>query len=243
MSSVCSHMNKLLAMGLIMAGGLSGVSYAASVHHNVKVQASFQQASRLGTLNSNNFASQRYGSVLNTLSQYVPSSQQPVANSASAETRRFVQTGRYVARARTAPAPRGRIDPAERVIQVGSNQIGKKYRWGGESPLSGFDCSGLVQYSMKTGAGVVLPRTAADQYAISTKVPSNRAMRGDLVFFNTSKHRRISHVGIYLGSNKFLHAPRAGKRIERAEIKGYWRNRLIGFGRIPGACKIPAYYG
>lgn len=96
---------------------------------------------------------------------------------------------------------------------------------------------------MKTGAGVVLPRTAADQYAVSTKVPAAQAMRGDLVFFNTSRRKRISHVGIYLGNNIFLHAPRAGKRIERAVISGYWQNRLIGFGRIPGACKIPAYYG
>lgn len=244
MSSVCSNMTKLLSMGCIIIGGLGGVSYAASVHTPVRVQASFQQASRLGTLNVNDFASRRYGSgLVATLNQYIQPSNPVRINTNGADTRRFIRSDRYAVRARVAPAPRhAGLDPAERVIRVGSSQLGKKYRWGGETPLSGFDCSGLVQYSMKTGAGVVLPRTAADQYAISTKVPSNQAMRGDLVFFNTSRHRRISHVGIYLGNNIFLHAPRAGKRIERAEIRGYWRNRLIGFGRIPGACKIPAYY-
>lgn len=237
MSSVCSIKSKLLPMGLIIAGGLSGLSYASTVYTPVKAQASFQQATRLGAVYLGVFSSPVSAPAMNN--QYAQTYVQPTMNRPDA-TRRFIQSGRYVAAAATA---RRGVDPAERVIHVGSKQVGKKYRWGGENPLSGFDCSGLVQYSMKTGAGVVLPRTAADQYAVSTKIPAAQAMRGDLVFFNTSRRKRISHVGIYLGNNTFLHAPRAGKRIQRAEIKGYWRNRLIGFGRIPGACKIPSYYG
>ncbi|WP_245539444.1 C40 family peptidase [Thiofilum flexile] len=239
------------------------MSHAANGQFAVKTQASYQQALRLGTLSINDFASPRYDARFVTVpSQSIqPSYYAPVVNRVDSETRRFTQANRYHPRTPTirnntrtkappAPAPvpaaaavPAKADPAERVIRVGSQQEGKRYRWGGESPLNGFDCSGLVQFSMKKGAGVALPRTAADQYAISTKVPISKAMRGDLVFFNTSKRKRISHVGIYLGNNTFLHAPRAGKRIQRAEINGYWRNRLIGFGRIPGACKIPAFYG
>ncbi len=236
MSSVCLNVVKNLSIGLVMVGGFS-ISYAANTQHPVKVEASFQQAARINAQESRS----SYGSVaLTAFGRYTQPYIQPfMVATQVAETKRFIQPRHYVA----AAAPRRGGDAAERVINVGSKQLGKKYRWGGENPLSGFDCSGLVQYSMKTGAGVVLPRTAADQYAVSTKVPAAQAMRGDLVFFNTSRRKRISHVGIYLGNNIFLHAPRAGKRIERAVISGYWQNRLIGFGRLPGACKIPAYYG
>jgi cell wall-associated NlpC family hydrolase len=97
----------------------------------------------------------------------------------------------------------------------------------------------LTQYAFKNGAQVAIPRTAAQQYAASVKVPKAQSQKGDLVFFNTSG-KRISHVGIYLGNNKFVHAPRKGRAIATDELKGYWSKRLIGFGRIPGACK-PSY--
>lgn len=126
----------------------------------------------------------------------------------------------------------------ENVIQTAASNIGSMYVWGGSSPRTGFDCSGLVQHSLKQGANVQVPRTAAQQYAASVKVSSSQASRGDLVFFRT-RGNRVSHVGIYLGNNKFIHAPRSGKAITTSTIEGYWQDRLIGFGRIPGACRFP----
>lgn len=127
----------------------------------------------------------------------------------------------------------------DRVVWNAQKQQGKMYRWGGVSPTTGFDCSGLTQYAFRNGAQVAIPRTAAEQYAAAIKVPREQAGKGDLVFFNTSG-KRISHVGIYLGKDRFVHAPRTGKAITTSQLKGYWENRLIGFGRIPGACR-PSY--
>ncbi|QQZ29163.1 C40 family peptidase [Thiothrix subterranea] len=127
----------------------------------------------------------------------------------------------------------------DRVVWNAEKQKGKMYRYGGESPKTGFDCSGLTQFAFEQGAGVSLPRTAADQYASSVKIAKHEASKGDLVFFKTSG-KRISHVGIYLGDDKFVHAPRTGKAITTDKLQGYWANKLVGFGRVPGACK-PAY--
>ncbi|MEZ5479043.1 MAG: C40 family peptidase [Thiolinea sp.] len=126
----------------------------------------------------------------------------------------------------------------ERVIYNAEKQIGTKYVWGGDSPETGFDCSGLVQHSMQAGANVQVPRTAAEQYRAAVKVPEPRAERGDLVFFIT-RGKAVSHVGIYLGDGKFVHAPRTGSRIMTSDLNAYWRERLVGFGRIPGACRVP----
>ncbi|MGB3917878.1 MAG: C40 family peptidase [Thiothrix litoralis] len=136
-------------------------------------------------------------------------------------------------------APKKDVTLLDRVVWNAEKQKGKMYRYGGESPKTGFDCSGLTQFAFGKGAGVSLPRTAADQYAASVKVSKQEASKGDLVFFKTSG-KRISHVGIYLGDNKFVHAPRTGRAITTDKLTGYWADKLVGFGRVPGACK-PAY--
>lgn len=130
------------------------------------------------------------------------------------------------------------VKKVENVIRTAASEIGTPYVWGGKTPGKGFDCSGLVQHSLAQGANVRIPRTAAEQYAASVKVSSVSASRGDLVFFRT-RGSGVSHVGIYLGNGKFLHAPRKGKTVTVSTISGYWHDRLIGFGRIPGACKLP----
>lgn len=130
------------------------------------------------------------------------------------------------------------VKKVENVIRTAASEIGTPYVWGGKTPGKGFDCSGLVQHSLAQGANVRVPRTAAEQYAAAVKVSSGNASRGDLVFFRT-RGSGVSHVGIYLGSGKFLHAPRKGKTVTVSTISGYWQDRLIGFGRIPGACKLP----
>lgn len=124
----------------------------------------------------------------------------------------------------------------DKVAVCALRQQGKAYCWGGNSPMRGFDCSGLTQYSFQQGASVSIPRTAAAQYAAATKVPAAQAQKGDLVFFKT-RGSKVSHVGLYLGRDRFVHAPRTGKAIQITKLEGYWKNRLVGFGRIPGACR------
>ncbi|QQZ28593.1 C40 family peptidase [Thiothrix subterranea] len=128
------------------------------------------------------------------------------------------------------------ITPLDKVALCALKQCGKGYCWGGNTPMKGFDCSGLTQYSFGKGANVNIPRTAAGQYKVALKIPHKDANRGDLVFFRT-RGQKVSHVGIYLGSNKFVHAPRTGKAITTTKLEGYWKRKLVGFGRIPGAAQ------
>lgn len=108
--------------------------------------------------------------------------------------------------------------------------VGKPYRYGG-ADLDGFDCSGLVFYIYHE-LGIEVPRTAAAQRHASTHVSRNDLLPGDLVFFHTNR-RRISHVGIYVGDNRFVHAPQSGKYIElRGLDEEYFAKRWVGTGRI-----------
>lgn len=110
-------------------------------------------------------------------------------------------------------------------------QVGTHYRYGG-ADLNGFDCSGLVYYIHRE-LGLSTPRTAAEQYAASTPVNVRRLMPGDLLFFRTGKRARVSHVGIYAGGGRFVHAPQTGKLIELRDLSDeYYAPRLIGAGRL-----------
>lgn len=150
-----------------------------------------------------------------------------LAQANRAEHKTTLQTPRSVS---AKPA----VTTLDKVALCALKQCGKGYCWGGNSPMKGFDCSGLTQYSFGQGASVSIPRTAAAQYKVAVKVPQEHAGRGDLVFFRT-RGKRVSHVGIYLGENRFVHAPRTGKAITTTKLEGYWKRRLVGFGRIPGA--------
>ncbi len=124
----------------------------------------------------------------------------------------------------------GPIDTST-VIQTARAQLGTDYKYGGESPDEGFDCSGLVYYSFLQ-AGVALPRTTFGQYKRTRAVSREQLARGDLIFFRISRSR-ISHVGIYLGKNRFIHAPSTGKSVAIARLDTpYWRKRYIRAGRI-----------
>lgn len=122
--------------------------------------------------------------------------------------------------------------------------LGIPYRRGGNSAESGFDCSGFVRAIYKETIGLVLPRSADQQANATQTIDKNELKPGDLVFFNTMK-RTFSHVGIYLGEGKFIHAPRSGSsvRIEDMRIP-YWNVRFDGARRVPGgsmdAAKVQA---
>jgi cell wall-associated NlpC family hydrolase len=119
-----------------------------------------------------------------------------------------------------------------RAIAVAKKQIRKKYRWGGSTPRTGFDCSGLTHYAFKS-ANIYIPRTAAAQYKHTKRISLSKMQAGDLIFFHTRRTRaRVNHVGIYLGNGKFIHAPRKGKRVSVAKMSKYWRRKAVGAGRV-----------
>jgi cell wall-associated NlpC family hydrolase len=110
--------------------------------------------------------------------------------------------------------------------------LGIRYRRGGTSPETGFDCSGFVRYVFSESLGLSLPHSAAAISQDGERVDKQELQPGDLVFFNTMR-RAFSHVGIYLGNNMFVHAPRSGGRV-RIEDMGdrYWSRRYNGARRI-----------
>jgi hypothetical protein len=122
----------------------------------------------------------------------------------------------------------GRIDLRSEIVGTAKRFIGTPYRWGGTSPSKGFDCSGLTMVVYQLN-GLKLPRSSRQQYRAGIPVGRSDLLRGDLVFFATSGGRRISHVGIYVGKGRFIHAPGRGKRIRTDRLrKRYFRNRYMG---------------
>lgn len=111
--------------------------------------------------------------------------------------------------------------------------MGIPYRWGGTSPETGFDCSGFVQFVFRQATGVILPRSSFDQVKQGSSVSVEELQPGDLVFFNTMR-AFASHVGIYIGENRFIHAPSRGKSVEIVDMtNAYWQARYNGARRLP----------
>jgi cell wall-associated NlpC family hydrolase len=112
--------------------------------------------------------------------------------------------------------------------------IGIPYRRGGNTADSGFDCSGFVRAIYKETIGLVLPRSADQQAKATQSINKSDLKPGDLVFFNTMK-RTFSHVGIYLGEGKFIHAPRTGAHVRIEDMRiPYWNVRFDGARRVQG---------
>lgn len=112
------------------------------------------------------------------------------------------------------------------------SMLGIRYKYGGNAPENGLDCSGLVRYVFKEVLGRELPRTSEEISRVGKQIDRNELQPGDLVFYNTLR-RGFSHVGIYLGDNKFIHSPSAGGqvRIESMDLQ-YWKQRFNGARRI-----------
>jgi cell wall-associated NlpC family hydrolase len=121
---------------------------------------------------------------------------------------------------------------AEGIIDTSLSLIGIRYKWGGNTAAEGFDCSGFVKRVYESSIGFSLPRTALEMSRRGETIKKDDLKPGDLVFFNTVK-RTISHVGIYLGANRFIHAPRTGAsiRVDSMESK-YWETRYAGGRRV-----------
>jgi cell wall-associated NlpC family hydrolase len=121
---------------------------------------------------------------------------------------------------------------AQEVILQALGQTGVKYKYGGINPDSGFDCSGFVRYVFKEAANLTLPHGARAMSQVGKNVSEKELQPGDLVFFNTMKSV-YSHVGIYVGNNRFIHAPSAGSSISVSDMNdSYWSKRYTGARRI-----------
>lgn len=112
--------------------------------------------------------------------------------------------------------------------------LGVAYRFGGNTPEDGLDCSGLVQHVFQQVTGFTLPRTAKELSSLGGRVARQELAPGDLVFFNTRRFA-FSHVGIYVGDNRFIHAPRRGRDVEIASLdSAYWHKSFDGARRLVG---------
>lgn len=143
-----------------------------------------------------------------------------------------------LARASLSSAATEALRGAETVATFALSLVGIDYRWGGTTPAQGFDCSGLIRYVFQQTTGVALPRTARGLASLGERVTRSELVPGDLVFFNT-RHAAFSHVGIYLGNDRFIHAPRRGGEVGVAVLSSaYWKNRYDGARRLVGV--LPA---
>lgn len=133
----------------------------------------------------------------------------------------------------TAPRPASLHERASGLVISALNFLGVRYQRGGDDSQDGFDCSGFTRHVFQLNLGLVLPRRVDDQASARGLVAVERTelRPGDLVFFNTLK-RNFSHVGIYVGDGRFIHAPRSGSEVRIENLRlAYWAQRFTGARR------------
>ena len=124
------------------------------------------------------------------------------------------------------------VDRTSDLVLTAMGFLGVPYRRGGNSAETGFDCSGLVRAIYGQTIGLVLPRRAEEQAEASETIEKKDLKPGDLVFFNTMR-RTFSHVGVYIGEGKFIHAPRTGANVRVENMQtSYWKTRFDGARRV-----------
>jgi cell wall-associated NlpC family hydrolase len=121
----------------------------------------------------------------------------------------------------------------QRLVSYAQNLLGIRYKYGGNSPDTGFDCSGFVGHVFRHTVGISLPRSSEEISRRGQTISADNLRVGDLVFFNTL-HRKFSHVGIYLGDDRFIHAPSTSTGSVRTETMrdDYWKKHYDGARRI-----------
>ncbi|HFC6354836.1 TPA: C40 family peptidase [Neisseria lactamica] len=130
-------------------------------------------------------------------------------------------------------APDRRAGNADELIGSAMGLLGIAYRYGGTSVATGFDCSGFMQHIFRRAMGINLPRTSAEQARMGSPVSRSELQPGDMVFFRTLGGSRISHVGLYIGNDRFIHAPRTGKNIEITSLSHkYWSGKYAFARRV-----------
>lgn len=124
---------------------------------------------------------------------------------------------------------------AEDVLFKALGLVGTPYRYGGNTPAGGFDCSGLIGYVYSGAAGIALPRTTREMNAMRGASPVSRdaLQAGDLLFFATSGGRRVSHAAIYVGQGRFVHAPSSGGTVRLDSLSNsYWQKTYLNARRV-----------
>lgn len=123
---------------------------------------------------------------------------------------------------------------AEDVLFRALGLVGTPYRWGGNTPDSGFDCSGLIGFVYRDAAGISLPRTTRELIVMRAQdVSENNLQTGDLIFFATGGGSKVSHAGIYVGEGRFVHAPQTGGTVKLDTLsKAYWQNAYLSAKRV-----------
>ena len=117
-----------------------------------------------------------------------------------------------------------------RIADLAVSMLGVPYRYGGDHPHEGFDCSGLVYYTYASN-GLAVPRTSRGQFDVAQKITLAQAAEGDLVFFQDQDN--LSHVGIYLGDGRFVHAPSSGGAVSVASMEApYYQRHFFAVGRL-----------
>ncbi|NML29928.1 C40 family peptidase [Paraburkholderia antibiotica] len=198
------HRTLTQACTRVVAGMFIGVLMAAAPGAFADEVSSFNQNASYSTNSGSNSLS-------------LSTAQTPAADSDSGGARSFLS---------------GMAGKAGDVVVGALNMIGVRYRWGGNTPDSGLDCSGFVRYVFQDTLGLALPRRAEEMSRMGEKVRVSELKPGDLVFFNTMR-RTFSHVGIYIGDNKFVHSPSTGSTIRVDDMDdGYWEKRFTGARRI-----------
>lgn len=131
-------------------------------------------------------------------------------------------------------------DTAQEILMNALSLTGVKYKFGGNTPETGFDCSGFVKYVFEQAANLTLPHGARAISQLGQQIPVDQLQPGDLVFFNTLK-TAFSHVGIYIGEGRFIHAPSSGGGIHVVSMNdAYWAKRYNGARRLDTATPLPA---
>ncbi|VVO40995.1 C40 family peptidase [Pseudomonas fluorescens] len=152
----------------------------------------------------------------------------------SSATKQAIKRSTYLSKVeRSTLVPPMPTKQSSNVLSRAVNVLGTPYRWGGSSPSKGFDCSGLVKYAFTDVAAVDLPRTSnAMASGHGQKVDRKDLKPGDLIFFKL-KSRRVNHVAIYLGNDRFIHAPRRGKSVSIDTLKKpFWQSHYVVAKRV-----------
>lgn len=148
-----------------------------------------------------------------------PQYSEPVSKSSKETTSKVV----------TKPKPKTQ-NKGQKIADLAKTMVGSPYKYGGESP-SGFDCSGLVFYTHGK-IGLRTPRTSLQQYRSAKHVSMNKLRSGDLIFFKLTRSP-VSHVGIYVGNGRFIHAPQSGKQVKATRLNhAYWKTKIVSAGRF-----------
>lgn len=122
-----------------------------------------------------------------------------------------------------------RVQLADEVLVRAIGLVGTPYRWGGSSPETGFDCSGLIGYVYKDSTGLKLPRSTSEMVQVNApSIAKEKLAAGDIVFFATNGGRRVSHAGIYVGDGRFVHAPSSGGKVRLDRLDApYWHKAYL----------------